>query len=407
MDSVLAASPGERLRTLRELLDLTQVQVGSMSGVASSWISDFENGYKECDEARLEQIAYALETPVRFFYVEPKTVPLDSLRFRKLASGKRSVTKRVRALYGESYRVADDLITTQHYPTPPLPFTDAAELRDEEIEELADQTRVALRLAPDKPIPHLTRALERGGIAVAPMVLTDQAGDDDPSGNAHFGVSYWSGLGDTALIGYFPARGDRDRFTLAHEVGHLVLHSFRPRAIDPEREANRFAAALLVPRERAAEMLSSRMTLTDYARMKAEWGVSIQALIMRSASLARIDESRKRSLYVQLSQRNWRKEEPVEVGQEFPLLMWTLLMHEYGAKPYIPGAEKLAIPPAVLRSIAPTPQDTVRKSPTSTGSGQGQTEQPGNVFQFKRRAPGAFTNSQERPSGAVESRLGR
>lgn len=85
------------------------------------------------------------------------------------------MTKRVHALYSESYRVSDDLITSERYPTPPLPYTDADEITDDEIEELADQARVALRLAPDKPIPHVTRALERGGIAVAPMVLTDDS----------------------------------------------------------------------------------------------------------------------------------------------------------------------------------------------------------------------------------------
>jgi len=388
MDSVLAASPGDRLRTLRELMDLTQAQVSKSSGVASSWISDFENGYKDSDDDKLRDIALALDTPLAFFYVEPKVVPLDSLRFRKLATAKRGVTKRVRALYGESYRVADDLITSQSYPTPPLPFTDKAELNSNEIEEFAEQTRDALRLAPDKPIPHLTRALERGGIAVAPMVLTDQDGNDDSTGNAHFGLSYWSGLGDTALIGYFPAAGDRDRFTLAHEVGHLVLHSFRPRAADPEREANRFALALLAPREWAGEILSSRMTLTDYARMKAEWGISIQALIMRSASLDKIDDSRKRSLYVQLSQRNWRRHEPVEVGQETPLLLWTLLKREFGSRPYVRGADKLAIPPAVLRSIAPTPQAGPRQQlpPSERDRDRGDST-AGNVVQLGRRVP--------------------
>ncbi|CAM5484564.1 MULTISPECIES: helix-turn-helix domain-containing protein [Streptomyces] len=396
MTSVLAASPGERLRTLRELMGLTQAQVSGMSGVASSWISDVENGYRDHDDAKLEQIAEATETPAGFFYVQPKTVPLDSLRFRKLASAKRTVTKRVHALYSESYRVSDDLITSERYPTPPLPYTDADEITDDEIEELADQTRVALRLAPDKPIPHVTRALERGGIAVAPMVLTDNAGGDEPSGNDHFGVSYWSGLGDTALIGYFPASGDRDRFTLAHELGHLVLHSFRPRVRDAEGEANRFASAFLVPRNRAKEDLSAHMTLTDYARMKAIWGVSIQALIMRGAAVGKIDDSRKRSLYVQLSQRNWRKKEPVEVGQESPLLLWTLLERKYGARPYVPGAEHLAIPPAVLRSIAPSPATSVRQSPPKA-EGPQSTGEGGTVVQFKRRGAGNTAS----PSRAV------
>lgn len=371
MTSVLAASPGERLRTLRELMGLTQAQVCAMSGVASSWISDLENSLQDPDEAKLQRIAEATETPLSFFYVQPKAVPLDSLRFRKLASAKRTVTKRVHALYGESYRISDDLITGQRYPTPALPYTDAEEISQDEIEELAEQTRVSLRLAPDKPIPHLTRALERAGIAVAPMVLTDDPNRSEHTPNDHFGVSYWGGMTETALIGYFPgASGDRDRFTLAHEVGHLVLHTFRPRAKNAEAEANLFASALLVPRERAREELSTHMTLTQYARMKANWGVSIQALIMRASSVGKIDEIRKRSLFVQLSQRGWRKNEPVEVGHESTLLLWTLLERQFGAKPYVSAAGPLAIPPAVLRSIAPTPK------PAEAAPSRGQASKP-------------------------------
>ncbi|MFE0691868.1 ImmA/IrrE family metallo-endopeptidase [Streptomyces xiamenensis] len=241
-----------------------------------------------------------------------------------------------------------------------------------------------LRLAPDKPIPHLTRALERAGVAVAPIVLEDPAGNTQ-SATRHFGVSYWAGIGEPGLIGYFPSAGDRDRFTLAHELGHMVLHTFRPRAGDPEQEANRFAAALRAPRDRAKETITDRLTLNGYARLKATWGVSIQALIMRGATVGNIDESRKRSLFVQLTQRGWRREEPVHVGDEDPLLLWSLLQRRFGDRPYRPAAEALAIHPTVLRSIAPQPASahpeggTPTAKPTSANAG-------GAVVQFKRRS---------------------
>jgi Zn-dependent peptidase ImmA (M78 family) len=169
------------------------------------------------------------------------------------------------------------------------------------------------------------------------------------------------------LIGFFPgSQGDRERFTLAHELGHLVLHTFRPRAADPEGEANRFAGALLVPRLRAKENISDRKSLTEYARMKATWGVSMQALIMRGAALGLIGETRKRSLFVQLSAKGWRKTEPVTIGHEAPLLLWTLLSRRYGQRPYRPAAEDLAIHPTVLRSIAPTPESPSGKHAKST-----------------------------------------
>jgi Zn-dependent peptidase ImmA (M78 family)/plasmid maintenance system antidote protein VapI len=353
---MLEASPGERLRTLRDLLGMTQAQLAQASGVAQSWISQVETQAREATDDGLRAIAKATDTPIQFFFAQPSVVPLDSLRFRKNSTASKVMTRRVHAFYSESYRVTDSILMADKYPTPPLPYAEADDnLTDEDIEDLAAQTRDALRIAPDKPIPNLTRALERSGVAVAPMVLND-ASEDPPAAGGHFGVSYWGGLGDAALIGYFPgSQGDRERFTLAHEVGHLVLHTFRPRVKDAEDEANRFAGALLIPRSRAEENISERMTLTDYARMKATWGISMQALILRGSALNLIGETRKKSLFVQLSAKGWRRREPVEVGHEFPLLLWTLLSRRYGTRPYRTAAERLAIHPTVLRSIAPTP----------------------------------------------------
>ncbi|MGW0163673.1 helix-turn-helix domain-containing protein [Streptomyces sp. NPDC003343] len=379
MPTALEASPGERLRTLRDLLGLTGSDLARMTGISQSWISQVETNVREPSEDRLRVIAEATDTPLSFFFAKPSSVPLDSLRFRKMASASRTLTRRVSAFYGESFRVTEEVTSEARYPAPPLPYAMANELTEEDIEDLADQTRVALRLAPDKPIPHLTRALERAGVAVAPIVLSDPAGDT-ASTNKHFGVSYWAGIGETALIGYFPGhQGDRDRFTLAHELGHLVLHTFRPRAADPEGEANRFAGALLLPRSRAEIDITDRMTLEGYARLKANWGMSIQALILRGAAVGNIGDSRKRSLYVQISQRGWRKNEPVTVGQESPLLLWTLITKLFGTKPYVPASERLAIQPAVLRSIAPQP---VAAAAAVAGADHGSRA---NVVQFKRR----------------------
>ncbi|MEV0805717.1 ImmA/IrrE family metallo-endopeptidase [Micromonospora sp. NPDC050200] len=375
---MLAPAPGERLRTLRDLLGFTQEQLAKASGVSQSWISHAETGEREATEDGLRAIAEATGTPMSFFQARPSTVPLDSLRFRKLASASRVTTRRVHTFYGESYRVADDIITAEKYPTPALPYAVGDEVTNSDIEHFAGATREALRIAPGAPIPHLTRALERGGVAVAPMALTDVDGEEQPA-TGHFGVSYWAGLGATALIGYFPGRqGDRDRFTLAHELGHLVLHTFRPRLPDniAEDEANRFAAALLVPYHRARELFSERLSLTEYARLKATWGVSIQALIMRAYAVEAIGDTRKRSLFVQLSSRGWRKAEPVSVGHEEPQLLWALLSRRFGARPYVPAAEALAIHPTVLRSIAPSPEP---KQPDN------EDRPPGAVVQFRRR----------------------
>lgn len=356
---MLEASPGERLRTLRELLGWTQTDLAKATGLLQSWISEVERSHREPTRDELQVVANATNTPIKFFYVQTPSIPLDSLRFRKMASASKQAERRVHAFYSESYRATEDMMTALEFPPPPLPYATKAELGQDEIEDLAKETREALRLDPQKPVPHVTRALERGGVAVAPIVFQELISDSDARPTGHYGVSYWGGVGAPALVGYFPGKnGDRDRLTLAHELGHLVLHTFRPKASDAEREAFKFAGAFLMPRERAEEELSERLLLTDYARLKAKWGMSIQALIMRGRSLGIIGDSRYRSLFVQLSQKGWRKNEPVAVGSEDPQLLWKLLTRRYGPRPYVEASEDLAIPAAVLRSIAPAPRPT-------------------------------------------------
>ncbi|MFD0820486.1 helix-turn-helix domain-containing protein [Micromonospora zhanjiangensis] len=358
---MLAAAPGERLKILRDILGLTQDQLAGLSGVSQPWISEVETSSRDASEDKLRQIAESTGTPLGFFAVAPSSVPLDSLRFRKTARAKKSITRRVHAIYGESFRVAGNLSDAENYPAPSLPYAVGDDdLADTQVEEFAQEARESLRLAPDKPIPHLTRALERAGVAVAPMVLPNDQ-DEERTAIGHFGVSYWEGLGDPALIGYFPGhQGDRDRFTLAHELGHLVLHTFRPRVaqLQAEAEANRFATALLVPLSRAESELSDRLSLTDYARLKATWGVSIQALIMRGHSIGSIGETRRKSLFVQLSAKGWRRQEPVVVGHEAPKLLWTLLSRRFG--------------PRLLRSIAPTPAGSNSLPSTAARSEHGR-----------------------------------
>lgn len=221
---MLEASPGERLRVLRELLGLTQADLAEAAGLSQAWVLSVETGSRSTTDDGLAAIAEATGTPTRFFYARPSSVPLDSLRFRKLASASQKTTNRIHAFFGESFRVTEELLKSEKYPPPPLPYATRNEITLDDVEEFTAVTRESLRLAPDKPIPHLTRALERAGVAVSPIALPDLDGETQPAATGHFGVSFWAGIGEPALIGYFPGQqGDRDRFTLAHELGHCVL----------------------------------------------------------------------------------------------------------------------------------------------------------------------------------------
>ncbi len=343
---------GERIRTARQLLGITQEDLGDAVGKSAQQISAIENGTRHASAELIATVARATALPSSFFDAVPPDIPPDSLRFRKLASASRVDTKRAQVLLHEALRVLLKLLIDVNNPAPRLPI--AYDTPDgDEIERLADETRLVLGLGEDGPVRHLTRACERNGIAVAPLVLP---GDDVGEAVGHFGASCWTGGDDPALIGYFVGGpGDRQRLTLAHEVGHLVLHSRRRYVEEPEKEANRFAGALLVPRARMEEAWAhAPLTLRDLRGMKAHWGVSIQALIMRSAQVGMIDEARKTSLFKQLSARGWRKNEPVVVHPEEPILIRRLLAEKFGEKGmYQKACEPLGMGAMILRSFAP------------------------------------------------------
>ena len=89
------------------------------------------------------------------------------------------------------------------------------------IERLAEETRHALGVGPDGPVRHVTRACERGGIAVVPLTMPgEEIGAGETVG--HFGASCWPGGSEPGLIGFFPGgQGDRQRYTLAQRRSPL------------------------------------------------------------------------------------------------------------------------------------------------------------------------------------------
>lgn len=150
---------------------------------------------------------------------------------------------------------------------------------------------------------------------------------------AHDAVSFWSPEGGRPVIcfsrGY---SGDRQRLSIGHELGHLVLHYLRsPEPRLAEREAFRFGAALLLPITAARDELEPPITLRSLAYVKAKWGISIASLIKRCVDLQIITPEKRESLEKQLSARGWRKEEPVHVPDERPILVSQIVEASLGS----------------------------------------------------------------------------
>ena len=338
-------------------MGLTQGELASAAGVSQPLISQMQKGTKPVSDDVLRRIAEATGTPLSFFDVDPTDLPTDTLLFRKRASATVKEVGRVEATVREAYRVAARLLVETRVRRTSLPRAEG-DITPDDIEELAAQTRDALGISRDSVIGHVIRTCERAGIPVVPLVLVDARGRGEEIVVGHSGVSCWRGPSEPSLISYFSAgSGDRQRFTTAHELGHLVLHPARRTGLpakQAETEAHRFAGAFLLPQERADEAFTGPLMLRDLAGLKQRWGVSMQALIIRAHDLGYIDDSRRDSLYKQLSARGWRTAEPVAVHPEQPSLMRAMLARRYGEPPsVIQASEDLGLHPVLMRSLAP------------------------------------------------------
>lgn len=115
---------------------------------------------------------------------------------------------------------------------------------------------------------------------------------------------------------------DRWRFTLSHEVGHLVMH--RIPTPNAEDEADEFASELLMPTDDIRDELT-QMSLAKAARLKLRWRTSMQAIIRKAHSTKNITDRKYRSLFTELSAAGYRKKEPVNIEPEVPKTVSQLL----------------------------------------------------------------------------------
>jgi Zn-dependent peptidase ImmA (M78 family)/plasmid maintenance system antidote protein VapI len=138
--------------------------------------------------------------------------------------------------------------------------------------------------------------------------------------------------------------GDRLRYSLAYELGGLIMHSFFAidESRDLSREANQFAAEFLMPKEEILKDFDGGITLSRLADLKSKWKVSMISLLYRADDLGLLTSNQKRYLLQQFNERKIRRREPVELDIEIeqPALLRNLINHYI--KEYEIGVKQMA-----------------------------------------------------------------
>lgn len=315
------------IKPLAQLLELSP----------SAWTSLERSQTTELPALRVRALAVALRFPMKFFQTPPgPPIHRGSLLFRAKKSIKASEVDVLTTFSEMVQELLSALAKTATQPPVRLPLSlppgcSAA--------EAARRTREALDLPPDEPIAHIIHTAERAGVlvVVADVELADAR---------HDAISVWIGdFQEQPLIVALPINSwERTRWSVAHEMGHLVLHRGMPTG-DLEEDANLFANEFLLPEQALRSEWPSAVTLTTLMPLKRRWQMSLASLIMHGRSHGLIEPDRAEGLFKQLSARKdihtgvtWRVQEPgwADQNPERPRLL--AAMTERGLD-IVPSAE--------------------------------------------------------------------
>jgi Zn-dependent peptidase ImmA (M78 family)/ribosome-binding protein aMBF1 (putative translation factor) len=298
----------------RQLLGLTRTQLAKRCGMSQSHLTRVENGDRILTEEIAVTIAEALDRPIEFLKWDGELFAGSHVFHRRRASTRvRDVEKtnahinftRLRVL-----RMMEGINLKVRRKMHRIAVTSTVSPSD-----AARQLRSSWQVPPG-PIANLVDLVESAGIVVWE---TDQLASEVDA------LSLWPiGEEETApvIVRVAGKSGDRERFTLAHELGHLCLHH-QP-AEDFEAEANEFASEFLMPKDDIIKSLR-QLNLRKAAALKGKWKVSMQAIIRRAYDLKVISESQYRNLNRELSAKGYKKREPVLIPSESPRLRTALV----------------------------------------------------------------------------------
>jgi Zn-dependent peptidase ImmA (M78 family)/transcriptional regulator with XRE-family HTH domain len=298
-----------RLRLARKLRGTTQKGLAEAIGVTSAAVSQYESGAHAPSPEVVERLVVALKVLPDFFFRELTVDDEQPAFFRSLRRAPKREQERARSyalIVAEVAELLDVDVELPPVDIPKLPIE--REASGAEVEAVTAAVRSSWGVEPG-PIANVVRLLEAHGVMVVAV------GEFDPRLDA---FSLWVAGRPIVVLCSDKGVPKRRRFDAAHELGHLVLHQ-RAHAGDAvlERQAHRFASALLMPADEIEGWLPRRANQIELVRQASEvWGVSMQALLYRARTLGTLSEASYTRAMRRMSAMGWRTDEPVEAGPE-------------------------------------------------------------------------------------------
>lgn len=304
----------ERLVRARKAAGLSMSALAKQVGVSANAIKKYEHGDNMPSSANLLALAKALDVRTEYFF-RPVKVELEGVEYRKRASTPQKVLDQINGdVMDQAERWAEllDLYPDSVKPVPSFSLPEGLPdhvISSDDIEAIADFVRSSWDLGLN-PIHDMIDTLETKGVMIISTDVEAKKKFDGLAGT----------IGVTPVVVVSAHQpGDRQRFTLAHELGHLVLHGRLPVDMDEEKSCNQFAGAFLFPKQAVLQHMGpNRRALEpqELYMLKHEFGLSMMAALVRAGQCGVISDSLKTQYFMRFSKLGWRTEEP---GEPYPI----------------------------------------------------------------------------------------
>ena len=302
---------GKNLKRIRLLKNLSLKEAGLLLNMSAPAVSKYEKGEIHPDSQKLIEFANAYNVKV-----------LDLLKTYNAPEMKFSAFRKRQRLQGENLELLKEIIKNKVADY--LEVIELNEIRTNnnkikkypcnneiDAELAAEEFRKNYKLSINQPISDLINILENIGILIIEI------------DNANGKFSDFDGLSEVVndvplIILLNNIDGERQRFTIAHELGHLVLN-IKNQNLDEEKMCNKFASNLLMPKEAVIKEFGiSRNNISFYElrAFKKEYKVSMAATIYRLKELNIISEYLYKKINISFSSKGYKKHEPDPIEPE-------------------------------------------------------------------------------------------
>jgi len=296
-------SLGGRIKLARKANEMSMRALAERIGISAMAISKYEQGLMNPTSEVLIRLANALSVKVEYFF-RPSPEKVSLVIYRKHASLQKKDQEAINAQiqeWLERYLEIESFLNLEKQPFDLIKKFPINTLDD--AEEAADSVRKKWELGFD-PVDDLIDCLESRNIKIHQLDCTN---DFDACTFLHDHSPV------IAINNNFP--GDRQRFSIAHELGHIILDVVDPGLV--EKAANRFAGAFLFPKQAVFQELGNKrasISLEEIYLIKHKFGISMQAIIYRARDLGIISESLYQQIIKDFSVKGFRQHEP---GDQF------------------------------------------------------------------------------------------